>query len=179
MKIRECTLVCHSTTWEITPGSFRSKQLVRLNWLANIPCSYRHVHYLLCDRHLSYFAVRPNITRITSSNDSSGVQNVSNGGLLSLKEFTPQLELMCRAHGSRPPEIIWLRDGIALQNLTGQRQITTSERGNITLSTLTLKEVQLSDAGEYTCRASTGNVSPIPGTTAWAFMVNVTGEILA
>ena len=103
---------------------------------------------------------------------------MSNGGLLSLEEFTPQLELMCEADGSPPPEIIWLRDGIALQNLTDRREITTSERGNITLSTLTLKEVQLSDAGEYTCRASTGNVSPIPGMTAWAFMVNVTGEIL-
>ena len=137
------------------------------------------MHYMLCDRHLSYFAVRPNITRITSSNDSSGVQDVSNGGLLSLEEFTPQLELMCEADGSPPPEIIWLRDGIALQNLTDRREITTSELGNITLSTLTLKEVQLSDAGEYTCRASTGNVSPIPGMTAWAFMVNVTGEILA
>ena len=104
---------------------------------------------------------------------------MSNGGLLSLEEFTPQFELTCEAYGSRPPEIIWLRDGIALQNLTGQREIATGELGNTTLSTLTLKEVQLSDAGEYTCRASTGNVSPIPGMTAWAFMVNVTGEILA
>ena len=104
--------------------------------------------------------------------------NESVNSTLSLDEFTSQFELACEANGSRPPEVIWLRDGIALQNLTDQRVITTSELGNITRSSLTLKEVQLSDAGEYTCRASTGNVSPEPGITAKTITVDVTGQLL-
>ena len=104
-------------------------------------------------------------------------------GMLLLKEFTPQIELTCESYGSPQPEVVWLKDGVALQNLTGRRVITTnggplSELGNITQSILRLTEVQLSDAGEYTCKANSGNVSPIPGITAWTFMFNVTGETL-
>ena len=104
-------------------------------------------------------------------------------GMLLLKEFTPQIELTCESYGSPQPEVVWLKDGVALQNLTGRRVITTnggplSELGNITQSILRLTEVQLSDAGEYTCKANSGTVSPIPGITAWTFTFNVTGEIL-
>ena len=133
---------------------------------------------------LPFFAVRPNITSITTaSNDSSKSQSLVHEGMWSLKEFSPQIDLTCEAYGFPPPMVVWLKDGVALQNLTGRRVITAkggplSELGNITQSILRLTEVQLSDAGEYTCRASSGNVSPIPGTTAWTFTFNVTGEIL-
>ena len=104
--------------------------------------------------------------------------------MLSLPEFTPQLELTCEAYGIPSPDVVWLRNGVALHNLPGQRVITVEdgghfgELGNLTQSTLILSEVQLSDAGEYTCRATSGNVSPILGITAWIFMFQVTGGLL-
>ena len=126
--------------------------------------------------------MRPNITSIKYSADSAEEQNLFHRGMLLLVEFTPQLELTCEAYGAPSPEVVWLRDGIALQNLTNQRVITAEDGGSlgdlgrITRSRLILSEVQLSDAGEYTCRAISGNVSPIPGTTAWTFIMEVTGE---
>ena len=110
-------------------------------------------------------------------------------GMLTVVEFTAHLELTCEAYGSPPPDVVWLNDGIALQNIPGRRVITVEDgeslgelgnltRSTLTRSTLTLTEVQLSDAGEYTCRATSGNVSPIPGTTAWIFTFNVTGGFL-
>ena len=126
-----------------------------------------HLFSFLCS-----FAVRPIITKISYRRNGSVSQN-----LLPLREFTPQTELTCEASSSPPPEIIWLKDGIALQNLTERRVITTNALENITQSVLKLKEVQLSDAGNYTCRASNGNVSPIPGNTTWTFMLNI-GELL-
>ena len=104
--------------------------------------------------------------------------------MLTLVEFTPQLELTCEAYGDPPPDVVWLNNGIALQNIPGRRTITVEnggsfgEQSTIIRSTLSLSEVQLSDAGEYTCRAISGNVSPILGTTAWTFMFVVTGESL-
>ena len=105
-------------------------------------------------------------------------------GKLSLPEFTPELELTCEAYGIPPPDVVWLKDGIALQNIPSRRVITVENGGslgeldNLTRSTLSLSVVELSDAGEYTCRATSGNVSPIPGTTAWTFTFSVTGELL-
>ena len=123
--------------------------------------------------------MRPNITGIMSSVNGS-LAALFHEGMLSLEEFTPQLELTCEAYGIPPPEVVWLKDGIAL---TGRRVITAGggslgELGSITRSILKFTEVQLSDAGEYTCRASSGNVAPIPGTTAWTFIFQVTGELL-
>ena len=129
---------------------------------------------------ISVYAVRPNITGINSSVNGS----VFHQGLLSLPEFTPQLELTCEAYGIPSPDVVWLNDGIVLLNVDGRRVITVEDGGplgdlgNLTRSTLILSKVQLSDAGEYTCRATSGNVSPIPGTTAWTFTFQVTGELL-
>ena len=128
------------------------------------------------------FAVRPNITGITSSVNGSEEQALYHEGMLTLVEFTLQLELTCEAYGTPPPEVTWLKDGVVLQSLPGRRIITDedggsfNELGSIMLSTVILLEVQLSDAGEYTCRAISGNVSPIPGTTAWTFTFKVMGE---
>ncbi len=130
------------------------------------------------------YAVRPNITGISSSVNGSVLPDLFHQGMLSLPEFTPQLELTCEAYGIPSPDVVWLNDGIVLLNVDGRRAITVEdggplgELGNLTRSTLTLSEVRLSDAGEYTCRATSGNVSPIPGTTAWTFTFHVTGELL-
>ena len=116
--------------------------------------------------------------------NGSEEQALYHEGTLTLEEFTPQLVLTCETYGVPPPDVAWLNNGIALQNIPGRRTITVEdggslgELGNITQSTLSLSEVQLSDAGEYTCRAISGNVSPIPGTTAWTFMFKVNGEYL-
>ena len=131
----------------------------------------------------SLYTVRPNITNITRSVNGSEGPPLFHGGVLLLVEFTSQIELTCEAYSSPPPMVSWLKDGIVLQNLTSRRIITVEEegslgeRGNITRSTLILSEVQILDAGEYTCRAISGNVSPIPGTTAWTFQFNVTGKL--
>ena len=128
------------------------------------------------------FTVRANITGITTRVGDSEEQDLFHRGMLSLGEFTPQLELTCEAYGDPPPEIVWLRNGSTLQNLTDRRVIPAEDGGSlgdlgqrITRSRLILSEVQLSDAGEYTCRATSGNVSPIPGTTAWTFAFQVIG----
>ena len=126
--------------------------------------------------------MRANITGITTRVGDSEEQDLFHRGMLSLNEFTPQLELTCEASGDPPPELVWLRNGSTLQNLTDRRVIpaedgrSLGDLGRITRSRLILSEVQLSDAGEYTCRATSGNVYPITGTTAWTFAFQVTGE---
>ena len=126
--------------------------------------------------------MRPNISGINQTVGSVERPALFHQGMLTLVELTPQLVLTCEAYGTPPPDVIWLNNGIALQNIPGRRTITVEdggsfgELGTITRSTLSLSEVQLSDAGEYTCRAISGNVSPIPGTTAWTFTFAVTSE---
>ncbi len=124
-------------------------------------------------------AVRPNITDIASS-AGGPARALSHRDMLQLAEFTPRLNLTCEAYGSPQPEIDWLKDGIVLQNLTDRRIITVEDGGsfgNLTRATLILSVVQVSDAGEYTCRATSGGVSPILGLTAWSFVFKVTGEL--
>ena len=145
-------------------------------------CDY-YWYYQLVFVH-SLYTVRPNITGIRSTVNGAVGPELNHEGILPLPEFTPQLELTCEAYGIPSPDVVWLHNGIALQNITGRRVITVEDGGslgklgNLTRSTLILSEVQLSDAGEYTCRATSGNVSPIPGTTAWTFTFQVTGESL-
>ena len=146
-----------------------------------VACKYSDL-YCMCFHSL--YAVRPNITGIMSSVNGSEEEALYHEGMLTLEEFIPQVVLTCEAYGTPPPDVAWLNNGIALQNIPGRRTITVEdggslgELGTITRSTLSLSEVQLSDAGEYTCRAISGNVSPIPGTTAWTFKFEVTGEYL-
>ena len=125
--------------------------------------------------------MRPNVTGIASS-AGGPARALFHRDMLQLVEFTPQLTLTCDAFGSPQPEIDWLKDGIVLQNLTDRRIITVDGRSfgeleGITRATLILSVVQVSDAGEYTCRASSGGVSPIPGLTAWTFVFEVSGEL--
>lgn len=127
--------------------------------------------------------MRPSITGIESSTDGPA-RVLFHRGMLQLVEFTSRLTLTCEAYGSPPPEIDWLKDGIVLQNVTDRRIITVEyrdsfgeQRGNITRATFILSEVQVLDAGEYTCRASSGDVSPIPGLTAWTFVFEVNGKL--
>ena len=127
--------------------------------------------------------MRPNVTGIASS-AGGPARALFHGDMLQLDEFTPRLNLTCDAYGSPQPEIDWLKDGIVLQNLTDRRMITVRRidggfggHVGITRATLILSVVQVSDAGEYTCRASSGGVSPIPGLTAWTFVFEVTGEL--
>ena len=123
------------------------------------------------------YAVRPNITGIASS-AGGPARALFHRDMLQLAEFTPRLNLTCDAYGSPQPDIDWLKDGIVLQNLTDRRIITARRINNgVTQATLILSVVQVSDAGEYTCRASSGDVSPIPGLTAWTFVFEVTGEL--
>ena len=134
--------------------------------------------------YFSLYAVRPKIFSINQTVGGVERPALFHQGMLTLVEFTPQLELTCEAYGDPPPDVVWLNNGIALQNIPGRRTITVEnggsfgEQSTVIRSTLSLSEVQLSDAGEYTCRAISGNVSPIPGTTAWTFMFAVTGEFV-
>ena len=126
--------------------------------------------------------MRPNITGIASS-AGGPAHALFHRDMLQLAEFTPRLTLTCEVSGSPQPEIDWLKDGIVLQNLTDRRMITVEdgrlfdERVSITRATLILSVVQVSDAGEYTCRATSGGVSPILGLTAWTFVFKVNGEL--
>eukprot|EP00079_Xenopus_tropicalis_P024320 XP_012816895.1 PREDICTED: hemicentin-1 [Xenopus tropicalis] len=53
--------------------------------------------------------------------------------------------IVCEAHGSPTPEIIWHKDGVPLAKLAGQRMSATGG--------LHIAVVQPDDAGEYTCTA--------------------------
>ena len=99
-----------------------------------------------------------------------------------MEEFTP-VDLTCSASGLPAPVIVWLKGGAVLTN-SSSRVIentigNTSQRVDGTFkstTTLRFNSLQLADSSTYTCRAVSGNVSPIPGVTSWTFEINVTGE---
>ena len=132
--------------------------------------------------HIVYFTVRPIIAGIDVQSNHSNVSNMTHGGVLTLEEFTP-VDLTCSASGLPAPVMVWLKNGVVQTSNpfhTIENTIdNTFERVDGTFaSTTTLKihSLQLSDASGYTCRAVSGNVSPIPGVTAWTFEINVKGE---
>ena len=57
---------------------------------------------------MTLYKVRPNITGIMSSVNGSMGPALFHEGMLSLVEFTPQLELSCEAYGIPPPDVVWL-----------------------------------------------------------------------
>lgn len=123
--------------------------------------------------------VRPNITGISLNNGEASI--VHNGSAGPVDEFE-NLSLICSATGKPTPSILWLRDGTVLSN-NSRRTITssnsiTNDGKMLTTSTLMVPEVLLADKGTYTCRAVSGNVSPIPGQTAWTFQLDVRRESL-
>lgn len=134
------------------------------------------MHYCHTD---IFLLVRPNITEISLNNGQASI--VHNGQAGPVEEFKG-LSLICSATGKPTPRILWLRDGIVLADssrhaITSSSGITT--RGELfTTSTLMVSKLMLADNGTYTCRAVSGNVSPIPGQTAWVFQLDVRRESL-
>lgn len=121
---------------------------------------------------------RPNITGISLNGGASVVHGGSAGPVDEFKSLT----LACSATGKPTPSILWLRDGTVLANrpgrtITSRNSITDSGK-MLTISTLMEAQVMLADNGTYTCRAVSGNVSPIPGQTAWTFQLHVQRELL-
>ena len=91
--------------------------------------------------------MRGNIAGIMSRVNGAAGPAVFHEGMLSVAEFTTQLELTCEAYGTPSPEVTWLKDGAALQNIPDRRLITVEdggpfgELGNLARSTLILSEV--------------------------------------
>jgi hypothetical protein len=110
--------------------------------------------------------VRPNITGVNAVSGSV-VTPLTHNGQLTRTEFA-NLSLTCTASGEPPPEIVWLLDGTVLSTDSRRSVVSTLSYSNLTIS-----ELQLSDAGTYTCRATSGNVSPIPGQTTVNVQLNV------
>ena len=123
------------------------------------------------------FLERANITGI-SLNNEAGVVNDGSAG--PVDEFQ-SLTLTCSATGKPTPSILWLRDGVTIGRSSGRtitsRNSTTGSGKLLTTSTLMVSQVMLADKGTYTCRAVSGNVSPIPGQTAWTFRLDVRREL--
>ena len=127
----------------------------------------------------TYFTlVRPSINDIFVEANHSNIPNLTHGGVLTAEEFT-SIILTCSASGVPLPVMTWLRNGVLLTN-TSLRTIDSTVGNNtggaeiISTTTLRINELQLTDAAMYTCRAVSGNVSPIPGVTSWTININVT-----
>ena len=126
--------------------------------------------------------MRPIIAGIAVESNYSNVSHLIHGGVLTLEEFTP-VDLTCSASGLPAPVMVWLKNGI-VQTSNPFHKIENTINNTIegvdgtfeSTTTLRIHSLQLSDASGYTCRAVSGNVSPIPGVTAWTFEINVTGE---
>ena len=112
--------------------------------------------------------MRPFITGVQATNATMLI-SLAHNGQLNRTEFD-NLSLSCTASGEPPPEIVWLLDGTVLSTDSRRSVMSTLSYSNLTIS-----ELQLSDAGTYTCRATSGNVSPIPGQTTVDIQLTVTG----
>ena len=129
-----------------------------------------------------YFTVRPVVASIDVQSNHSNVSNLTHGGVLTLEEFTP-VDLTCSANGLPAPVMVWLKNGVVqtsnpfhtIENTIGST-IEGIDGTFVSTTTLRIHSLQLLDASGYTCRAVSGNVSPIPGVTAWTFEINVKGE---
>lgn len=115
-------------------------------------------------------------------NNGTSEESVLNGGPAGPVDEFGHMTLTCNATGKPTPTILWLKDGIVLSNndrrtVTSRFDISDTEE-MFTTSTLMVSAVMLADKGAYTCRAESGNVSPIPGQTAWTFQLDVKRESL-
>ena len=132
---------------------------------------------------LVFYVVRPTITGINISADSVPSSSISHSGNISIEEFSTSIIFTCTANGMPLPEIEWLFDGTFLSSdnrIAVDSNMVPSEDGSggFSVSTLTIGTLQLSDRGMYTCRAVSGNVSPIPGQSAVTFQLTVSGGLL-
>uniref|UniRef100_A0A3Q1B6M5 Hemicentin-1 n=1 Tax=Amphiprion ocellaris TaxID=80972 RepID=A0A3Q1B6M5_AMPOC len=75
----------------------------------------------------------------------SGSEMPSEMGVL----LNESIQLVCRARGTPPPSIQWLKDGEAIKNI-GQKGLRISPDG----STLTVTGAHTTDSGKYTCVAT-------------------------
>ena len=143
-----------------------------------LPKVYITVH----TSHTVYFpfhVVRPIITGINISADSVPRGSISHSGNISIEEFSTNIIFTCTANGMPLPQIEWLSDGTILSsdNRIAVDKNVPSGSGGFSVSTLTISTLQLSDRGMYTCRAVSGNVSPIPGQSAVTFELTVFGGL--
>ena len=126
--------------------------------------------------------MRPTITGINISADSLSKGSISHNGNISFQEFSTNIIFTCIANGMPLPKIEWLFDGTVLLSdnriTVDSNNVSSGDgRGGFSVSTLTISTVQLSDRGMYTCRAVSGNVSPIPGQSAVTFELVVSGGL--
>ena len=127
--------------------------------------------------------MRPTITGINISADSVPRGSISHRGNISIEEFSTNIIFTCTANGMPLPEIEWLFDGTILSSdnriaVDSNMVSFKGGSGGFSVSTLTISALELSDRGMYTCRAVSGNVSPIPGQSAVTFELTVSGELL-
>ena len=132
---------------------------------------------------ISIFIVRPTITGINISADSVPTSSIAHSGNISFEEFSTNTIFTCTANGMPLPEIEWLFDGTILSSdnriaVDSNMVPSEDESGGFSVSTLTISTLQLSDRGMYTCRAVSGNVSPIPGQSAVTFELIVSCGLL-
>ena len=108
---------------------------------------------------------------------------MAHNGEVNIAEFSNNAIFTCTASGLPLPQIEWLHDGAVLSNDDQTVSIyhyvvsSSGDADTLTVSTLKISSVELSNGGTYTCRAVSGNVSPVPGQSAVTFELVVVGEL--